>query len=74
MANASFILQILLSAYNDPGPVTGAEDQGVNKTRPTLGPPSMPPGGWSCEWQNTRSGMLHCRYEESLQRKISKTA
>lgn len=27
MANTSFIQQILLSAYNDPGPVTGAEDQ-----------------------------------------------
>ena len=45
MANTSFIQQILLSAYNDPGPVTGAEDEDANKTRPTLGPPSRPPGG-----------------------------
>ena len=44
MANTSFIQQILLSAYNDPGPVTGAEDADVNKTRPTLGPPS--PASW----------------------------
>lgn len=42
MANTSFIQQILLSAYNDPGPVTGAEDKDVSKTRPTLVLPACP--------------------------------
>lgn len=49
MANNSFIQQILLSAYNGPGPVTGAGDQDVNKIRHAPCPPSIPPSG---SWLN----------------------